>query len=430
MRNTLMTMPTARGRLLANVATMALGLALVAGAPVQAQQAPQGQQGVTPSQPQAAQGPLQRAAQELRVAHQQLGDASGNASPQAVQRVRQALDQMTQALGQMPQDQRGQVEQRVNQAREALQGETVPAPRARSAIEQVLSAVPAGQQPGATGGQQGATGGSSQVVVQQAAPSLQLTQPAPEVTVEQPDPVITVVVPQPEIIVRQPPPQVTVQMPEPRVTVRQAPPQVRVSEADPQVQVQQAQPRVQVQRGQPQVRVQQAEGQPQVRFEQQGQPVVRLQQGDQQAAAQQQQRADTSQTGTSASPQPAQSGGGPAQPAAARGAAAGLTLDRASGIVGTNVLGANGRDAGEVENLLIDGNGQVRAAVVEWGGFLGIGTRRAVVPIEQLAFGGPNDRVRMDLSRAQLEALPRYEPDRIQEYGRNSGWADGVRAYR
>ncbi|MGG5889861.1 PRC-barrel domain-containing protein [Falsiroseomonas sp. HC035] len=280
--------PAARNRLFLGVATLALGLAMVSANPAAAQRA---QQGVTPSQPQAAQTPLQRAAQELRVAHQQLGDASGDASPQAVQRARQALDQMTRAMADLPQDQRGPVEQRVAQARETLgDGDAVPAPRARTAIEQLLSAIATGQQGGMA-------------------------------------------------------------------------------------------------------------------------------------------RQET-QTGTAATPQPAQSGGSPAQPVAARGAASGLTLERASNLVGTNVVGVNGRDAGEVENLLIDGNGQVRAAVVEWGGFLGIGARRAVVPIEQLAFGGPNDRVRMELTRAQLEALPRYETDRIQEYARLGGWADGVRAYR
>ncbi|MGK7870744.1 PRC-barrel domain-containing protein [Falsiroseomonas sp. E2-1-a20] len=288
MQDITMRMAAARHRLLLGAATAALGLAMASAAPAAAQQA---QQGVTPSQPQAAQSPLQRAAQELRVAHQQLGDASGDASPQAIQRARQALDQMTRAMADMPQDQRGPVEQRVAQARDALgDGDTVPAPRARSAIEGLLAVIPAGQQGG---------------------------------------------------------------------TTRQE-----------------------------------------------------------------------ARTGASATPQPAQSGGGTAQPVAGRGAASGLTLERASNLVGTNVVGANGRDAGEIENLLIDGNGQVRAAVVEWGGFLGIGARRAVVPIEQLAFGGPSERVRMELTRAQLEALPRYETERIQEYGRMGGWADGVRAYR
>jgi sporulation protein YlmC with PRC-barrel domain len=107
-----------------------------------------------------------------------------------------------------------------------------------------------------------------------------------------------------------------------------------------------------------------------------------------------------------------------------------MPLSRVSNLVGTNVVGTNGRDAGEVENLLIDGNGQVRAAVVEWGGFLGIGTREAVVPIEQLQFGAAGERVRMELNREQLEALPRYEAGRLADYGRERGWGEGVRLQR
>ncbi|NKE46166.1 PRC-barrel domain containing protein [Roseomonas frigidaquae] len=135
----------------------------------------------------------------------------------------------------------------------------------------------------------------------------------------------------------------------------------------------------------------------------------------------------TPATGASAAPAPAQSGG-MGQQAAAR-TAGGVELSRASNLVGTNVVASTGRDAGEIENLLIDSGGQVRAAVVEWGGFLGIGARRSVVPVEQLTFGAPDERVRMDLTRDQLERLPRYDPDRLEEYGRMDGWG-ALRTYR
>jgi hypothetical protein len=128
---------------------------------------------------------------------------------------------------------------------------------------------------------------------------------------------------------------------------------------------------------------------------------------------------------------PAQSGGGGVQQAPASPAAAGVPLQRAQSLVGTNVIGANGREAGEVENLLIDRNGQVRAAVVEWGGFLGIGERRAAVPIEKIQFGaGNNDRARLDMTRDQLEQLPRYDRDRLAEYGTRYGWGEGLRLFR
>jgi hypothetical protein len=51
----------------------------------------------------------------------------------------------------------------------------------------------------------------------------------------------------------------------------------------------------------------------------------------------------------------------------------GIALQRAQALVATNLVGSGGRDAGEIQNLLVDRSGQVRAAVVEWGGLLGIG---------------------------------------------------------
>lgn len=339
---------------------------------------------------------LQGAENALRQAHGQLG-STGTAQPGAVQGARQALDRMQQALGTVPADRRSgedyrNLEREIGEARQALAGDRVDAARARSAIDEVLQAAPAVRTAG------GAAGSGGQVVVQQPAATLQLTQPPPQVRVEQPQPEITVVVPQPEIIVRQPPPQVTVRMPE------------------PQVAVQQGQPQVQVQQAQPTVRVQPAEGQPTIRYEQTGEPVIRTER-------QAQPLAGDAQTGASAQPaQPAQSGG--AQQAA------GMSLARVSNLVGSNVVGANGRDAGEVQNLLIDQQGQVRAAVVEWGGFLGIGSRQAVVPIEQLRFGAEGERVRMDLTREQLERLPRYDSGRVTEYGREQGWGEGVRLHR
>lgn len=112
-------------------------------------------------------------------------------------------------------------------------------------------------------------------------------------------------------------------------------------------------------------------------------------------------------------------------------AATGVPLQRAQSLVGTNVIGANGQEAGEIENLLVDRGGQVRAAVVQWGGFLGLGEKSAVVPMDKIELGAAgNDKARMNLSREQLEQLPRYERDRLAEYASRYGWGDGVRLFR
>ncbi len=113
-------------------------------------------------------------------------------------------------------------------------------------------------------------------------------------------------------------------------------------------------------------------------------------------------------------------------------AAPGVPLARVTSLVGTNLLGPNGNnDVAQLENLLVDGQGNTRAAVVEWGGFLGIGERRALVPIGRIQFGTTqNDRARITMTREQLEQLPRYDRDRLADYSRENGWGEGVRWYR
>jgi hypothetical protein len=68
---------------------------------------------------------------------------------------------------------------------------------------------------------------------------------------------------------------------------------------------------------------------------------------------------------------------------------------------------------------------------VEWGGFLGLGDKETLVRIDQVQLGpAADDRARIDLTREQIEALPRFERDRLAEYGRRFGWGDGLRWYR
>jgi len=364
---------------------------------------------------------LQQAEQSLSQALRQMAATSGPQQSQAAQGVRQALTQLQQAMGQVPAERRGSqgykaLETRVTEAQAALQGDRPDMARARTAGDAVVIAIPVLV---AEVGGAGAAG--AQVVVRQTADQIQVQQGAPQVTVQQAQPEILVVIPQPEIIVRQPPAQVTVRMPQPQVAVQQAQPQVRVVEAQPQVQLvpSQQQAQVQVNPAEPRVTVQQ-QGQPQIRYEQTGQAQVKVEQQGQQTPA-----AGAAAAGVAAG---AAATGAAVQPATPT--AAGLPLQRVTNLIGTNVVGANGRDAGEVENFLLDRSGSVRAAVVEWGGFLGIGERRAVVPIEQIQFGALNERARLNMTREQLEQLGGFDRNNLGQYGTRYGWGDGVRLYR
>ena len=57
---------------------------------------------------------------------------------------------------------------------------------------------------------------------------------------------------------------------------------------------------------------------------------------------------------------------------------------RASELIGKDVRGGNNEDIGEVGDILIDRNGQVRAVVLDIGGFLGIGETHVAIPMQQV----------------------------------------------
>ena len=76
-------------------------------------------------------------------------------------------------------------------------------------------------------------------------------------------------------------------------------------------------------------------------------------------------------------------------------------------ILGRDVKTLRENDGGRVIDLLVDEEGQVRAAVVEFGGFLGIGTRKIAVDWSAFRFAGPS--ITVDVSRDQLRAAPEYK---------------------
>jgi hypothetical protein len=96
------------------------------------------------------------------------------------------------------------------------------------------------------------------------------------------------------------------------------------------------------------------------------------------------------------------------------------TAARLESILGRDVKTSREGDGGRVIDLLVDADGQVRAAVVEFGGFLGIGTRKIVV--EWSAFRFAEDLITVDVSRDQLRAAPEYKAGAapvVVEQGRN-----------
>ena len=88
-----------------------------------------------------------------------------------------------------------------------------------------------------------------------------------------------------------------------------------------------------------------------------------------------------------------------------------LNKHEVEGILGRDVRSSADEDMGRIVDVLVDRAGQVRAAIIDFGGFLGVGSRRIAVDWNALHFpqpGKPGERIALDLTRDQVKAAPEY----------------------
>jgi hypothetical protein len=80
-------------------------------------------------------------------------------------------------------------------------------------------------------------------------------------------------------------------------------------------------------------------------------------------------------------------------------------------LLGKPVRSAKGEDLGRVVDVIVDRGGVVQAAIIDFGGFLGVGTRKIAVDWHVLHFpdSGPLDKLIADLPRDQLRKAPVYK---------------------
>ena len=83
-------------------------------------------------------------------------------------------------------------------------------------------------------------------------------------------------------------------------------------------------------------------------------------------------------------------------------------------ILGKEVHSPSDQAMGRVVDLLIDATGQPRAAIIDFGGFLGVGTRKIAIDWNSLRFdaGDPKKVVVADLDRDEIKAAPEYKDSR------------------
>src|SRR5215831_16562419 len=83
-------------------------------------------------------------------------------------------------------------------------------------------------------------------------------------------------------------------------------------------------------------------------------------------------------------------------------------------VLGIEVRTNTEQNVGRIVDLLASRSGQVEAAVVEFGGFLGMGSRKIAIDWSALRLEnqGKQTVAILDMTRDQLRAAPEYKPDR------------------
>jgi hypothetical protein len=92
-------------------------------------------------------------------------------------------------------------------------------------------------------------------------------------------------------------------------------------------------------------------------------------------------------------------------------------LDRldVQGVLGKEVRSAANENMGRIVDVIVDRSGSVKAAVIDFGGFLGVGSRKIAVAWNALRFPGntkQGDRISLELTRDQVRAAPEFKEDK------------------
>ena len=93
-----------------------------------------------------------------------------------------------------------------------------------------------------------------------------------------------------------------------------------------------------------------------------------------------------------------------------------LGSKQAQSVLGKEVRSAANEDMGRIVDVIVDRAGQVRAAVIDFGGFLGVGSRKIAVDWNALRFSTDNSKrpevITLELTRDQVKGAPEYKDKR------------------
>jgi hypothetical protein len=85
------------------------------------------------------------------------------------------------------------------------------------------------------------------------------------------------------------------------------------------------------------------------------------------------------------------------------------------GILGKELRSPTDENMGRIVDVIVDRTGQVRAAIIDFGGFLGVGSRKIAVAWNALHFLSNEkkpEQITLELTRDQVRAAPEYKEGR------------------
>lgn len=78
-------------------------------------------------------------------------------------------------------------------------------------------------------------------------------------------------------------------------------------------------------------------------------------------------------------------------------------------LVGKAIVSRDGEEIGDIDEIVVDGTTGQKFAVVDVGGFLGVGEKSIVVALDELE-STADDRIQSDLTRETLQTQTEYDP--------------------
>ena len=106
-----------------------------------------------------------------------------------------------------------------------------------------------------------------------------------------------------------------------------------------------------------------------------------------------------------------------------------MTILASSTLSGEEVVNRQGENLGDIKDLMIDvDSGRVTYAVLEFGGFIGMGSKLFAVPLSAMELDTSNKRFILDQSKERMENAPGFDKDNWPDFA-DENWSNSIHSY-